>query len=394
MRLFEHEAKELLRGAGVPVAEGVLVQNTGQAETVPDAVLPGVVKAQVLSGGRMKAGGVLFTADRAELRSAVGRLLGSELKGHLVERVLVDAQAQVAKEYYLGITYDETAKGPVALFTRGGGVDVEEGDEVARVQIPLLLPQSPFRFKELLAGAGVSGRLLGRLSGIFTRLAILFRDRDCTLVEINPLAITSGGDPIALDAHIELDEDALFRHQDLVERWSLAGRTGEVGPRSTLEQRAEEIDSADHRGVAGRMVEFPGSLGLLIGGGGASLTAFDAVRRHGGEPANYCEIGGNPSVWKVKELTKLLLGRDGVDKVAVIMNVVSNTRVDLVARGVVKGILELGLDPGKVITIFRIPGAWEQDGFAILRKYGVPYADRTVSIDEAARRAVKGKGAV
>ena len=144
----------------------------------------------------------------------------------------------------------------------------------------------------------------------------------------------------------------------------------------------------DHRGVAGRVIEFPGNLGLIIGGGGASLTAFDAVRQHGGQPANYCEIGGNPSVFKVTELTKHILSKPGVKKIAVIMNVVSNTRVDLVARGVIKGILESGLDPARTVAVFRVPGAWEQEGFRLLDKYGVPYCDRTVSIDQAAGRAV------
>jgi succinyl-CoA synthetase beta subunit/citryl-CoA synthetase large subunit len=128
---------------------------------------------------------------------------------------------------------------------------------------------------------------------------------------------------------------------------------------------------------------------LIIGGGGASLTAFDAVQHHGGKPANYCEIGGNPSVLKVKELTKHILSKSNVTKIAIIMNVVSNTRVDLVARGVVKGILELGRDPAETVAIFRVPGAWEEEGFKILAKYGVPYCDRSVSIDEAARMAVE-----
>jgi len=141
--------------------------------------------------------------------------------------------------------------------------------------------------------------------------------------------------------------------------------------------------------VAGRVVEFPGRLGLIIGGGGASLTAFDAVRRHGGQPANYCEIGGNPSVRKVCELTKLILGRSGVERIAVIMNVVNNTRVDLVARGVIKGCLESGRDPAQTIAVFRIPGAWEEEGFRLLRHYGVEYLDRSVSIDEAARWAIE-----
>ena len=130
-------------------------------------------------------------------------------------------------------------------------------------------------------------------------------------------------------------------------------------------------------------------MGLIIGGGGASLTAFDAVQLHGGQPANYCEIGGNPSVLKVKELTRLLLSKPNVEKIAVIMNVVSNTRVDLVARGIVKGILEAGKDPAETVAAFRIPGAWEEEGFKILSKYGVPYLDRSASIDDAAQMAVE-----
>jgi succinyl-CoA synthetase beta subunit/citryl-CoA synthetase large subunit len=140
--------------------------------------------------------------------------------------------------------------------------------------------------------------------------------------------------------------------------------------------------------VAGNVVEFDGNLGLVIGAGGGSLTLFDAVRNHGGKPANYCEIGGNPSMSKTKELTKLILSKPGVEKIAVMMNVVSNTRVDIVARGVIKGCLEAGKDPAETIAIFRIPGAWEEEGFKILEKYGVDYCDRSVSMYDAAGRAV------
>ena len=127
---------------------------------------------------------------------------------------------------------------------------------------------------------------------------------------------------------------------------------------------------------------FDGNLGLLIGGGGASLTIFDAVLDAGLRPANYCEIGGNPSVWKIQELTKLILNQPQVERLAVIMNVVSNTRVDLVARGVIKGILQMGKQPSKVIAGFRIPGSWEDEGKAILSHYGVPYFGRETSIDQ------------
>jgi succinyl-CoA synthetase beta subunit/citryl-CoA synthetase large subunit len=155
-----------------------------------------------------------------------------------------------------------------------------------------------------------------------------------------------------------------------------------------FEIRGRRVNEVDHRGVAGNVVEFDGNLGLVIGAGGGSLTLFDAVRRHGGRPANYCEIGGNPSVRKTCELTRLILSKPGVERIAVMMNVVSNTRVDIVARGVVKGCIESGRDPAEAIAIFRIPGAWEEEGFKILRRYGVAFCDRSVSMYEAAGRAV------
>src|SRR4029078_715332 len=148
------------------------------------------------------------------------------------------------------------------------------------------------------------------------------------------------------------------------------------------------VDGQHHRGVAGNVTEFDGDLGLVIGAGGGSLTLFDAVRKYGGKPANYCEIGGNPSVEKACGLAKLVLSKPGVDKIAVMMSIVSNTRVDIVARGVIKACLELGDDPAEKISTFRIPGAWEEEGFKILERYGVRYADRSTSLHDAARMAV------
>jgi succinyl-CoA synthetase beta subunit/citryl-CoA synthetase large subunit len=192
-----------------------------------------------------------------------------------------------------------------------------------------------------------------------------------------------------LDCHLDIDDDATFRHKEFEEIEKDQNRVESSRSMSEFERKAAEIDNLDHRGVAGRVIEFDGTLGLIIGGGGASLTAFDAVQAHGGKPANYCEIGGNPSVLKVKELTKLMLSNSNIQKIAVIMNVVSNTRVDLVARGIVKGILEMDKVPADTVAVFRVPGAWEEEGFKILSKYGVQYCDRTISIDEAARIAVQ-----
>jgi succinyl-CoA synthetase beta subunit/citryl-CoA synthetase large subunit len=165
--------------------------------------------------------------------------------------------------------------------------------------------------------------------------------------------------------------------------------TREAREPTEFEIAGEAVDAMDHRGVAGNVTEFDGDLGLVIGAGGGSLTLFDAVRKYGGRPANYCEIGGNPSVRKAKGLAKLVLEKEGVDKIAVMMSIVSNTRVDIVARGVIAACLELGYDPAEKISIFRIPGAWEDEGFKILERYGVRYADRSTSMHEAAQMAVQ-----
>jgi succinyl-CoA synthetase beta subunit/citryl-CoA synthetase large subunit len=236
----------------------------------------------------------------------------------------------------------------------------------------------------------VTGSALNKLTPILTKLAKLFVDNDMTLAEINPLARMADGSFIALDAHMDMENEARGRHKQLLKDLGVGDdETREAREATAFELAGEAVDSQDHRGVAGNVTEFDGNLGLVIGAGGGSLTLFDAVRKYGGEPANYCEIGGNPSVSKTKGLAKLVLSKPGVDKIAVMMSIVSNTRVDIVARGVIAACLELGMDPAEKIAIFRIPGAWEEEGFKILEKYGVEYADRSVSLHEAARRAVE-----
>ena len=211
-----------------------------------------------------------------------------------------------------------------------------------------------------------------------------------TLAEINPLGELEDGSFVALDAHMDMENEARPRQQALLHELGVGDEeTRQAREPTPFELAGEQVDAQDHRGVAGNVTEFDGNLGLVIGAGGGSLTLFDAVRAHGGDPANYCEIGGNPSVRKACGLAKLVLQKPGVDKIAVMMSIVSNTRVDIVARGVIKACVELGYDPAEKIAIFRIPGAWEEEGFKILEKYGVEYADRSVSLHEAARRAVE-----
>ncbi|GAG61796.1 unnamed protein product, partial [marine sediment metagenome] len=182
-----------------------------------------------------------------------------------------------------------------------------------------------------------------KAAGIAVKLFNIFKKYDCDLAEINPLILTQDGKLIAADAHLELEQEALYRHKEL-EQLGIPIRKDSPRIPTKFEIEAEKIDKIDHRGVAGRVVEFDGDLGLLIGGGGASLTIFDAIRYHGGKPANYCEIGGNPTVKKVKELTKLILKKPGIKGLAVITNVLNNTRVDLVARGVILAMVELDIN--------------------------------------------------
>ncbi len=397
MRLFEHEAKRLFQEAGVSIPSGVLLISPAEVEEAARRIpFPAVLKAQVLTGGRKKAGGVALVRDLEEAKVEAERLFGLEIRGLRPEGLLFEEQVQVREELYLAITYDTAAKEAIVLLSKEGGVEVEAARPGQVIRYPFDIRQgfSQYQGREAAAALGLTGQDLLQGGQVIHGLVHLFLRFDATLVEVNPLARTPEGRYMALDAHIELDDDALFRHPELEREYRIPRREGTGRPVTTFEAKAAAIDASDHRGVAGRVVEFDGDLGLLIGGGGASLTAFDAVKRSGGRPANYCEIGGNPSVKKVAELTKLILSKPGVRKLAVIMNVVSNTRVDLVARGVIKGIIELGLDPKEVIAVFRIPGSWEEEGVKILKRYGIPYCDRTVSIDEAARRAAApgGKG--
>ncbi len=390
MRLLEYESKEILKRHGISVPPAQLISSSQELRIEK----PVVLKVQIPLGGRGKAGGIALVSSQQEAEARAAELLSTRIRSYLPKKLLVEEKVDVAQELFMAITYDSLAKNPVAIFSLEGGIDIEElaarhPEKVRREPFSVRGRLPEYRAREIIADAGIPGGALLRLGAILSSLADIFLDYDATIAEINPLALTRDGGYVALDCHLEIDDDSLFRHRDLAKKEEEADRI-EGGRTSTdFEREAARIDQLDHRGVAGRVIEFEGTLGLIIGGGGASLTAFDAVQQHGGNPANYCEIGGNPSVRKVQELTKHILSKPGVEKIAVIMNVVSNTRVDLVARGVVKGILESGRKPSETVAVFRVPGAWEQEGFKILSKYGVPYCDRTVSIDEAAGMAVE-----
>jgi succinyl-CoA synthetase beta subunit/citryl-CoA synthetase large subunit len=396
MRFYEYEAKALFRRHGLPLGESQLIETANEARDAFAALGGGpvVLKSQVLSGGRMKAGAVRFAEDAEGATRATEAIFPIEVNGQKCRAVLVEEKTAIAQEYFVAITWDGRAKRPVCIFSDMGGIDIEEVAEthpehVSKTHFSSILPLSPRIAKEAISATGVTGSDLNKLTPIVFELMKIFLEYDLTLAEINPLARLEDGRFLVLDGHIDMEAEARGEHRALLHELGIADdETRQARPPTEFELAGARVNAADHRGVAGNVVEFDGNLGLVIGAGGGSLTLFDAVRKHGGKPANYCEIGGNPSMSKTRELTKLILSKPGVERIAVMMNVVSNTRVDIVARGVIKGCLESGRDPAETIAIFRIPGAWEEEGFKILEKYGVDYCDRSVSMYDAAGRAV------
>ncbi|GAC1523036.1 MAG: ADP-forming succinate--CoA ligase subunit beta [Thermoleophilaceae bacterium] len=395
MRFFEYESRKILEREGIPLSRHGFATTAEDARRIAEEIDgPVVIKSQVLTGGRMKAGGVKFADTPEEAEAHARDILALEIGGHMPRGVLVDARAAIKQEYYAGVIYDGVRKLPTFVFSDMGGIDIEEvaerhPDHIGRGHFSTILPHMDFRAKDVVASVGITGPALNRLTPILARLAQLFVKYDMTLAEINPLAQLEDGSFVAVDAHMDMENEGRVRQKALLRELGVGeDETREAREPTEFEIEGERIDSVDHRGVAGNVTEFDGNLGLVIGAGGGSLTLFDAVRRYGGRPANYCEIGGNPSVSKACNLTKLVLSKPGVDKIAVMMSIVSNTRVDIVARGVIKACLELGFDPAEKIAVFRIPGAWEDEGFKILEHYGVEYFDRSVSMHEAARRAV------
>src|SRR3954449_2605727 len=299
MRFFEYESREIVKRAGIPVTDFGFTTDAAEAKAIAERIGgPVVIKSQVLTGGRMKAGGVKFADTPEQAERDAADVLALEINGHMPRGVLVDPKASVKQEYYAGVVWDGTRKQPVMLFSDMGGIDIEEvaeqhPDHVGRRHFSTILPFGDFEAKEVVASVGVSGRQLTRITPIMTRLAKLFVDYEMTLAEINPLGELEDGTFVALDAHMDMENEARPRQTAVLEELGVGDEeTRQAREPTSFELAGEAVDAMDHRGVAGNVTEFDGNLGLVIGAGGGSLTLFDAVRAHGGRPANYCEIGG------------------------------------------------------------------------------------------------------
>ena len=392
MRLLEHQSKKLLSNFGLVFTESTTVNLLSEVQATVERVgLPVVLKAQTPFGGRGHAGAVKFAESVEQAVIAAETLFGMDLRGTTVEVISIEPKLNYEREFYVGITWDTVAKLPIALLSLAGGVDVEssQSDQVARQAFDPWTGLAPYKAREMAAEVGLTGKILVGVAEVLTNLSQAFHACDGITMEINPLVVTKDEGLIGLDARVEIEDEAVYRQRQRLEPLGELTMTSAGRPPTPLELEAQRIDASDHRGVAGRVVEFDGDLALLIGGGGASLTVFDAIKAHGGSPANYCEVGGNPTEEKVAAITSLLLSKPGVKGMAVIMNVVNNTRADVIARGILMGVEGVGKTPAETVSLFRVPGNWEREAREIMEAAGVEVHGREVSLDAAARLAVE-----
>lgn len=375
MNFEEHAAKPLLRAAGIEVPNGGLATTPDEAERIARAIGPCVVKAQVPTGKRGKAGGIKLAADPAEARALAEQILGMTIGEHTVERLLIEAQVPIAKEMYAAVLNDPDSKGPLLLFSAEGGMDIEEIAEQhpdALIRLPVDIRRGFDR--DALAAALPKDLPVDRalLIDTLARLYAAYSENDAELMEINPLIATREGKLVALDCKFTMDDSAIPRHQELA-------KSGTPDKTTELEARAKELNL--------KFIELDGNVGVLANGAGLTMTSMDAVRHFGGEPANFLEIGGE-SYTKAKPALELVLTNPRVK--ALLVNFCGAfARTDVMAEGVVTAWQEL--KPG-IPIVFTIHGTGEEEAIAMVKeRLGIEPYDL---MDDAVRAAVAAaKGA-
>lgn len=366
MKLIEAEAKQLLRASGVPVPEFFVLEKDELAPV--ELRYPVMVKAQTLLGGRGKAGLVKQAADARELQQQIDALWQRAGDKRSFERVLVEPKVQAVREYYVSITFDTVSRGPVLIFSKFGGMDIEVVSK-RQPQAVLQLPIDPLAgadavdFARVYEIGGVKPELQDKLRDIVLRMHACFVDNDAEIVEVNPLIETVvDGAPafVAADAKISLDDTALFRHA-----FPFPRRTG-FRELTEMEKAARAIDAESHRGVAGRtFLELDGDIAFMSSGGGASITCLDALTAYGGRPANFVEYSGNPERDKVYKLTRLVLSKPGLRALWVVGPTANFTDVYETLGGVMDAIREVR--PAYPIVIRRA-GPRDQEAKAMVEE--------------------------
>jgi succinyl-CoA synthetase beta subunit len=375
--LYEYQGKELFRRAGIPASEGKLAATPVEARAAAEELGgPVVVKAQVLTGGRGKAGGIKLAADPDEAEARATEILGLDIRGHVVRKLWIEKASDIAKEYYLSVTFDRGAKQPLLMFTTQGGVDIEEvaassPEALVRLHVDPFEGFQPWHARALVYGGTVEDPdEQKQISAIAAKLYDAFAGFDAMLCEINPLIVTPAGEVKALDSKFTVDDNALFRHTDVAEM-----RDPEAYP---PEERA-----AREKGVT--YVKLDGSIGILGNGAGLSMATLDVVALAGGAAANFCDLGGGGDAQTVVDALEIITGDPQVK--AILFNIFGGiTRCDEVARGILKALGQMTID---LPIVVRLDGTNAAEGRALLEKAAPPNLHVEATMLSAAERAVE-----
>jgi succinyl-CoA synthetase beta subunit len=378
MDLYEYQGKELFRRFGIPVSEGRLAETPEQARQAAEELgTQVVVKAQVLTGGRGKAGGVKLAEDPADAEAKAKDILGLDIRGHVVRRVWVEQASDIAKEYYLSITFDRGEKKPLFMFTTQGGVEIEQvadesPDALVRLHVDPLEGFQPWVARRLVYGAGVEDPSEQKqIAAIVEQLYRCFVETDAMLCEINPLIVTPDGEVKALDSKFTVDDNALFRHPDVAEM-------RDVEAADPLEAFARE------KGVT--YVKLDGDVGICGNGAGLSMSTVDVVAHVGGRPANFCDLGGGGDAQGVVDALEVIT-RDPQVK-SIFFNIFGGiTRCDEVARGILAALDQLDMSSYPIVV--RLDGTNSEEGRRILAEAGRANIYPEATMLDGARRAVE-----
>ncbi len=372
MNLHEYQAKELFARFGLPVTPGQVAATPEEARTIAASIGGTVViKAQVQVGGRGKAGGVKLAHDPDEAFEHARDILGLVIKGFPVRRVLVAQAADIAKEYYLSIVMDRQKKLPLIMLSAEGGVEIEEvakhsPGKILRRWIPMEGLRL-YHARSLMKGVFPNWSETAQAADVLMKLYRVFQEGDCSLAEINPLAVTPEGKVMALDAKVSLDDNADFRHRE----WETWRDPSEETPASRL---------AREKGLS--YVKLEGDIGCIVNGAGLAMATMDLIKHYGGEPANFLDIGGSSNPEKVTAALKIIT-TDGRGVRAILFNIFGGiTRCDDVANGIVTSLKQ---SPLEVPLVIRLTGTNEEKAREILRDFGL---GATTSMDEAVQMVI------
>ena len=382
MNLHEYQAKQLFRQYGMPVPNGMVIHDKAEASSAVSELAgkKWIVKAQVHAGGRGKAGGVELVDSASRATEVAGRLLGTKLvtfqtdeRGQPVRRVLIEETSDIASELYLGAVIDRASQRVTIMASTEGGMEIEKvahdtPEKIHRVIVHPMLGVMPYQCRQLAFALGLGGDQIKQFGKLLNGLGRLFVEKDLSLVEINPLVITGSGNLICLDAKINVDDNAVFRRPDI-------GELRDSTQEDERENRAKEWDL--------NYIALDGSIGCMVNGAGLAMATMDVVKLHGGEPANFLDVGGGATAERVAEAFKIICSDANVK--AILVNIFGGiVRCDLIAEGIVSAVEQVGLE---LPVVVRLEGNNAKKGAQILNdsSFNVIAAE---DLTDGAKRAI------